>query len=68
MDLEGHQVHVAASLGVAIFPEDAQELEALCIKADLRMYDNKRGVETHRPHPPTSQPAVGQHQSESARL
>lgn len=68
MNLEGHQVHVAASLGVAIFPEDAQELEALCIKADLRMYDNKRGVETHRPQPAASQSALGHQKSETARL
>lgn len=68
LDLEGHRVHVAASLGVAIFPEDAQDMEALCIKADLRMYDNKRGMEAHLPHPPTSQPAVGHHESEAARL
>lgn len=34
-------VHVGASIGVAVFPDDAAELEALCIAADLRMYDDK---------------------------
>lgn len=35
-------VEIAASLGVAIFPEDADDLESLCIEADLRMYQDKR--------------------------
>lgn len=33
---------VGASIGIAIFPEDASDAEALCIAADLRMYDSKR--------------------------
>lgn len=36
-----HSVHVGASIGVAVFPDDASEIEALCIAADLRMYDDK---------------------------
>jgi diguanylate cyclase (GGDEF)-like protein len=36
-----HSVHVGASIGVAVFPDDAAEIEALCIAADLRMYDDK---------------------------
>jgi diguanylate cyclase (GGDEF)-like protein len=36
-----HTVRVGASVGIAMFPEDARELEALCIAADLRMYDAK---------------------------
>jgi len=52
-----HTVRVGASVGIAIFPEDAQEMESLCIAADLRMYDAKhdahsnhstRGPETSR--------------------
>jgi predicted signal transduction protein with EAL and GGDEF domain len=34
---------VGGSLGVAVFPEDAGDMETLCITADLRMYENKRG-------------------------
>ncbi len=48
--LESRVVKVGASLGVAIFPEDAQDEEALCIYADLRMYDAKRGAEAIPPH------------------
>lgn len=43
--LDNQMVKVGASLGVAIFPDDAEDLEALCIKADLRMYDEKRANE-----------------------
>jgi diguanylate cyclase (GGDEF)-like protein len=42
MDLEGHTVRIGASLGVAIFPDDAESIEALCVVADVRMYDDKR--------------------------
>jgi diguanylate cyclase (GGDEF)-like protein len=36
-----HTVQIGASVGIAIFPEDAHEMESLCIAADLRMYDAK---------------------------
>ena len=36
-----HTVRVGASIGVAVFPDDAADLEALCIAADLRMYNTK---------------------------
>jgi len=36
-----HSMQVGASIGVAVFPDDAANLEALCIAADLRMYDDK---------------------------
>lgn len=36
-----HILKVGASIGVAVFPDDAVDLEALCIAADLRMYDDK---------------------------
>jgi diguanylate cyclase (GGDEF)-like protein len=42
LDLEDHKVHVCASVGIAIFPQDASDAESLCIAADLRMYDAKR--------------------------
>ena len=38
LQLEGHIVHVGASVGIAVFPEDANTPEALRIAADLRMY------------------------------
>jgi diguanylate cyclase len=41
LQLEGHTVWVGASIGVAIFPDDASDMESLCIAADLRMYTEK---------------------------
>lgn len=37
-------VLVGASIGVAVFPDDAGDMESLCIAADLRMYDDKHGA------------------------
>ena len=36
-----HSLKVGASIGVAVFPDDAADIEGLCIAADLRMYDDK---------------------------
>jgi diguanylate cyclase (GGDEF)-like protein len=36
-----HTVQVGASIGVAVYPDDAADIESLCIAADLRMYDTK---------------------------
>lgn len=41
LDLGTQVVRVGASVGIAVFPEDALEMEPLCIAADLRMYDQK---------------------------
>lgn len=40
-DVEGHKVRVGASVGIAVFPQDASDAESLCIAADLRMYAGK---------------------------
>jgi diguanylate cyclase (GGDEF)-like protein len=37
----GKEVRIGASVGIAVFPDDASEMEALCVAADLRMYDAK---------------------------
>lgn len=39
---EGNVLSVAANLGIAIYPEDADTLEELVRKADLAMYRAKR--------------------------
>jgi diguanylate cyclase (GGDEF)-like protein len=38
---DGHMARIGASVGLAIFPEDANDAQSLCIAADLRMYDSK---------------------------
>jgi diguanylate cyclase (GGDEF)-like protein len=43
IEIGDHTVRVGASIGIAVFPEDASEMEALCIAADLRMYAEKQG-------------------------
>jgi len=48
LDLGDRTVQIGASVGVAIFPEDAQDSEALGIVADLRMYDAKHELEHER--------------------
>ncbi len=40
--IEGNTIRVGASVGIAVFPEDADDAEALSIAADLRMYASKR--------------------------
>jgi diguanylate cyclase (GGDEF)-like protein len=42
LELEDRKVKTGASFGIALFPDDAQDLESLCIAADQRMYENKR--------------------------
>lgn len=53
LQLEGHEVRVGASVGIAMFPEDASTAEALRIAADLRMYEKKREAHAaEKPLPP----------------
>jgi predicted signal transduction protein with EAL and GGDEF domain len=49
LQLENHTVRIGASIGVAIFPDDAAEMDALCIAADKRMYEEKvrRAAQAH---------------------
>ncbi|MFH7764636.1 diguanylate cyclase domain-containing protein [Acinetobacter sp. BSP-28] len=39
---ENFQLSMGASIGLAVYPEDAQGLEQLLECADLKMYENKR--------------------------
>lgn len=41
IQLGSHTVRIGASVGIAIFPDDAPDMDSLCIAADLRMYGNK---------------------------
>lgn len=41
-NLDGHTVTVTPSIGVALFPRDAQDLDALIRHADQAMYQSKR--------------------------
>jgi diguanylate cyclase (GGDEF)-like protein len=48
LELGEHTVHIGASVGIAVYPEDARQIEALCIAADMRMYDAKHEANNHR--------------------
>lgn len=48
LDLGDETVRIGASVGIAVFPEDAREIESLCIAADLRMYDAKKSAGSTR--------------------
>jgi diguanylate cyclase (GGDEF)-like protein len=42
MKVKDRPIKVGGSLGVAVYPEDAHDMESLCIKADTLMYEDKR--------------------------
>ena len=46
-DLGDQTIRIGASVGIAVFPEDALDAEGLCIAADLRMYDFKHRSRRH---------------------
>jgi PAS domain S-box-containing protein len=49
IDCFGHEVHVGASIGVALFPRDGDDVDSLLRKADLAMYAAKaKGGNTWR--------------------
>jgi diguanylate cyclase len=68
IELEGGQsVRIGASVGIAVFPDDAADLQALCIEADLRMYDSKhdavetqeqRKIQASSPFDPRNNPRI----------
>ena len=44
LDIDGQRVHVGASIGLAMFPDDATAVDPLCVLADRRMYEAKRST------------------------
>jgi diguanylate cyclase (GGDEF)-like protein/PAS domain S-box-containing protein len=40
-DLDGHQVHISASIGIAIYPDDGETIDELLRHADIAMYQVK---------------------------
>jgi diguanylate cyclase (GGDEF)-like protein/PAS domain S-box-containing protein len=39
--IEGHELHITASIGIAIYPDDGTGLESLLQNADMAMYEAK---------------------------
>lgn len=52
IDIEGREVQVRASAGVALFPQDARDPLTLCRLADSAMYNAKNEKNTFRYHAP----------------
>lgn len=53
-EVNGNTVRVGASVGIAFYPEDANDAESLCIAADRRMYAGKQAAKAkvaEMPHP-----------------
>jgi diguanylate cyclase (GGDEF)-like protein len=42
LQLEARQISIGASIGVALFPDDAGTCDAMCVAADFNMYAQKR--------------------------
>lgn len=43
MSIDGHLLTITASIGLALFDPDIDDIDSLLIKADLAMYSGKRG-------------------------
>ena len=67
LQIAEHPVKVGASIGMAIFPDDAVDLESLCIAADLRMYEAKNESRSSARHS-TSTPESGSTESQRLKI
>jgi diguanylate cyclase len=57
IELLDRKVRVGASIGIAVFPNDAQDADSLCIEADFRMYkvkQDRRDAESSAPTAPVA--------------
>ena len=72
VDVEGHSVSLTASVGIAIYPDDGEDVDTLVPRADAAMYQTKRlaagGVAVHGMAPlegpgPRGQPRSRAHQA-----
>lgn len=60
LTVEGRTVKIGVSFGIAIFPDDATDMDSLCNSADLRMYENKRtGLESEDSYDPPPEHPTG---------
>jgi diguanylate cyclase (GGDEF)-like protein/PAS domain S-box-containing protein len=41
LSIDGHQLHLSTSIGIAIYPEDGQDMETLAKRSDAAMYYSK---------------------------
>jgi len=68
LNLGDNEVQIGASIGIAIYPEDANDAESLCIVADRRMYEAKHYLQRlNHETPPTKWKAISRRKSETAQ-
>jgi diguanylate cyclase (GGDEF)-like protein len=51
-ELKNHRLHVTASIGISVYPDNAEDAAGLLKRADISMYRSKAGCAT--PSPTTS--------------
>jgi diguanylate cyclase (GGDEF)-like protein len=56
IQLGDYSISVGASVGTAMFPADAHDVDSLCRAADLRMYQDKHGRDGLEAHAVPSVP------------
>jgi predicted signal transduction protein with EAL and GGDEF domain len=67
--LRGEDVYIGASIGIALYPQDAQDAEAIKKHADVAMYEAKQaGRGQYRVFDPSMMARVGDRVSLSARI
>jgi diguanylate cyclase (GGDEF)-like protein/PAS domain S-box-containing protein len=60
-DLDGHEVHISASIGIALYPEHGETIDELLRHADIAMYQVKgQGKNGHAFYDPAMQDAAHQ--------
>jgi diguanylate cyclase (GGDEF)-like protein len=42
VEIAGRRIRIGASIGIAVYPEDAHNADSLCISADMKMYEIKQ--------------------------
>lgn len=47
-DLDGHPLHITTSIGMAVYPQDGQDMETLLGNADVALYQAKEQRSTYR--------------------
>jgi len=47
-DLDGHQIHITTSIGMAVYPQDGENVETLLGNADVALYQAKEQRSTYR--------------------
>jgi diguanylate cyclase (GGDEF)-like protein len=51
-EVAGKPMRIGASIGIAIYPDDAQDMDSLCVEADMRMYQIKELRRSDLRNPP----------------